>query len=30
MGVGLGGRGFGDNRDLSNKGVYEEAVGNNH
>ena len=30
MGVGLGGRGVGSNRYLVNKGVREEAVGNNN
>ena len=30
MGVGLGGHGFGGYTDLTNKGVHEEAAGNNH
>ena len=30
MGVGLGGRGIGDHRDLDNKGVRKEVAGENN
>ena len=30
MGVSFSGYGIGDHRNLANKGVHEEAAGNNH